>query len=55
MKEGRIESSHSIKNLEVMGSRLHDLRAELRMHSLIVDCDTYSCEKKVAVVVQYHL
>ena len=40
VREGRIESRHSIKNVEGMGSRSHDLGAELRMHSLTVDCDT---------------
>ena len=34
-----------------MGSRLHDLRAELRMHSFTNDCDTFSNEEKVAAVV----
>ena len=34
-----------------MGSRSHDLGAELRMHSLTVDCDTFSNEEKAAVVV----
>ena len=28
-----------------------DLRTELRMHSLTTDCDTFSNEEKVAVVV----
>ena len=49
--EGRIESRHSIKSLEGMGSRSHDLGAELRMHSFTDDCDTFSNEGKVAVVV----
>ena len=47
----RIESRHSIKSLEWMGSRSHDLGAELRMHSLTADCDTFSNEEKVAAVV----
>ena len=34
-----------------MGSRSHDLGAELRMHSLTVNCDTFSNEEKAAVVV----
>ena len=34
-----------------MGARLHDLGAELRMHSFTVNCDTFSNEEKVAVVV----
>ena len=32
----RIESRHSIKSLEGMGSSSHDLGAELRMHSFTV-------------------
>ena len=31
VREGRIESRHSIKSLEGMGSSSHDLGAELRM------------------------
>ena len=48
MREGRIESRHSIKSLEGMGSSSHDLGAELRMHSFTVNCDTFSNEEKVA-------
>ena len=51
VREGRIESRHSIKRLEEMGSRPHDLGAELRMHSFTVNCDSFSNEEKVAVVV----
>ena len=51
MREGRIESIHSIKSLEGMGSSSHDLRAELRMHSFTVDCDTFTNAEKVAAVV----
>ena len=51
VSEGRIEYRHSIKSLEGMGSRSHDLGAELRMHSFTVNCDTFSNEEKVAVVV----
>ena len=51
MREGRIESRYSIKSLEGMGSRSHDLVAELRMYSFAVDCDTFSNEQTVAVVV----
>ena len=51
LREGRIKSRHSIKSLEGMGSRSHDLGAELEMHSFSVDCDTFSNEEKVAVVV----
>ena len=34
-----------------MGSRSHDLGAELRMHSFTVNYNTFSNEEKVAVVV----
>ena len=47
VREGRIESSHSIKSL---GSRSHDLGADIGMHSLAVNCDTFSNDEKVAVV-----
>ena len=42
---------YSIKSLEGMGSSSHDLGAELRMHSITVNCDTFSNEEKVAAVV----
>ena len=51
VREGRIESRHSIKSLEGMGSSSHDLGAELRMHYFTVNCDTFSDEEKVVVVV----
>ena len=51
MREGRIESRHSIKSLEWMGSSSHDLGAEIRMHSFTVNCGTFSNEEKVAAVV----
>ena len=51
VREGRIESRHSIKSLVGMGSSSHDLGAEIRMHSFTVNCDTFSNGKKVAVVV----
>ena len=51
VREVRIESRHSIKSLEGIGSSSHDLGVELRMHSFTVNCDTFSNEKKVAVVV----
>ena len=51
MRKGRIESRHSIKSLEGMGSSSHDLGAELRMHSFTVNYDTFSNEEKVAAVV----
>ena len=39
VREGRIESRYSIMSLEGMGSSSHDLGAELRMHSITVNCD----------------
>ena len=51
MREGIIESLHSIKSLEGMRSSSHDLGAEIRMHSITVNCDTFSNEEKVAAVV----
>ena len=41
LREGRIETRHSIKCLEGMGSSSHDLGAELSMHSFTVNCDTF--------------
>ena len=46
VREGRIEPRHSIQSLEGMGSRSHDLGAELRMHSFIVNCDSFFQMKK---------
>ena len=51
MRDRIIESRHSINRLEGMGSSSHDIRAELRMHSITVNCDTSSNEEKVTVVV----
>ena len=51
VREGRIESRHSIESLEGIGSSSHDLGAELRMHSFTVNCDISSNEEKVAAVV----
>ena len=51
VRERRIESRHSIKSLEGMGSSSHDLGAELRMHSFNGNCDTFTNEEKVAAVV----
>ena len=51
VREGRIESKYSIKCLEGMESSSHDLGAEFKMHSFTVNCDTFSNEQKVAVVV----
>ena len=45
VREGGIESRHYIKCLEGMGSISHDLGAELRMHSFIVNCDTFLNEE----------
>ena len=49
--EGRIEPRISVNSLERMGSRSHDLGAEIGMHSLTVNCDTFPDEENVAVVV----
>ena len=51
VREGRIESRHSIKSLEGIGSSSLDVRAEIRMHSFTVNCDTFSNEEKVAAVI----
>ena len=51
VREGRIQSRHSIKSLEGMGSSSHDLGAEIGMHYFTVNCDTFSTEEKVAAVV----
>ena len=51
VREGRIESRHSIKSFQGMGSSSHDLEAELRMHYFTVNCDTFSNEEKDAAVV----
>ena len=51
VREGKIESRHSINSLEGMGSSSHDIGAEVRMHSFTVNCDTLSNEEKVAAVV----
>ena len=51
VREWRIQSKYSIKNLEGMGSSSHDLGAEIRMHSFTVNYDTFSNEENVAAVV----
>ena len=51
VREGRIESRHSIKSLEGMGSSSHDLGSEQKMHCFTVNCDIFSNAEKVAVVV----
>ena len=38
VREGRIESNHSIMSLKDMGSKSHYFGVELRMHSFNVDC-----------------
>ena len=43
VREGRIESRHSVKSLEGLRSRSHDLGAELRMHSLIITMVIFKC------------
>ena len=48
--EERIESEHSIKSSEGMGSRSHYFGSELRMNSFTVNCDTFSNEQNVAAV-----
>ena len=49
MSEGRVESRHYIKSLEVIGSRSHDLDAELCINSFTVDYDTFSNEEKILI------
>ena len=44
VREGRIESRHSIKGFEGMVSSSHDFGAEIRMHFFTVNCDTFSNE-----------
>ena len=51
VREGRIESRHSIKSLVGMGSNSHDFGAEIRMLSITVNYSTFSNEEKVAAVV----
>ena len=51
VREVIIESRHSTKSLEGMGSSSHVLGAEIRVHSFTVNCDTFSNEEKVAAVV----
>ena len=51
VREGIIQSRHSIKSLEGMGSNSHYIGAEIRMHSFTVNCDTFSNEETVAAVV----
>ena len=41
---GRIKSRHSIKSWEELEPISHDFRAELRMHYLTVECETFSNE-----------
>ena len=46
-----MEPRHSTKSLEGLGSRSHDVGAEIRMHSITVNYDTLSNEEEVAAVV----
>ena len=46
-----MESIHSNKSLEGIGSSSYDLAPEIRMHYFTVNCDTFSCEEKVSAVV----
>ena len=41
LSKWRIESRHAIESLDGIRSRSHHLRAQLRMLSLTVDCDTF--------------
>ena len=47
VREGRIESRHSIKSLVWMGSSSHDLGAELRMHSSLLIVTLFQMKKKL--------
>ena len=47
VREGRIESRHSIKSLEGMGSSSHDLGAELRMHLSLLIVTLFQMKKKL--------
>ena len=47
VRKWRIESRHSIKSLEGMGSRSHDLGDEIRMHSFTVDLTLFQMKKKL--------
>ena len=50
-ESGEIKTEKFIKSLEGIGSMSHDFGAELRMHFNTVNCDSFSKEEKVAVVV----
>ena len=47
VREERIESRHSIKSFEGLGSRSHDMGLELRRHFSTVDCDTSLNDEKL--------
>ena len=51
VREGIIEFRNSIESLDLIGSRSHDLGAELGMHSFTADSDTFFNKEDVAVVV----
>ena len=44
-----------IRSLERSGLRSHDVVAELRKHSLSLDCDSFSNEERVAVVYRFSI
>ena len=50
VRDGEIVTRHSIKKMKGMGSRSHDLGADLRMLYVKVDC-VATKKEKVAVVV----
>ena len=52
VREGRTESRHFIKSFGGMGLSSHD-RADLRMHSFTVNCDTFANKEKNAAVVYF--
>ena len=43
----RAESRHTTKSLEGMGSRSHDLGAEIRMHFSLVIVSLFQMKKKL--------
>ena len=55
VREGRMESRHSTKSLEGMGSSSHDLGTELRMHSFTVIVKLFQMKKKLQQLSQYQV
>ena len=51
VRERRIESGHSIKSLQGMGSRSSDFGTNIGIYSFTVDCETSYSEDNVALVV----